>query len=49
MTAYDGRGIIEFSYCAFDETKCKMVDPEVERECDNFSVEEKVLEVHHAS
>ncbi len=54
MAAYDGRGLIEFSYCGKDITRGRLVDPDVERECDDGveKVEvEKVesLEVGHAT
>ncbi len=49
MTCFDGRGMIEISYCDFEETVGRMVDPDVERECDKFPVKEKTLEVQNAS
>ncbi len=50
MTAYDGRGIIEFSYCGRNMATCKMVDPDVERECDSFPEKTEALpEVQNAA
>lgn len=48
MTAYDGRGLIEFSYCGIDISSLKMVDPDVERECDRGVEKIEALEVQNA-
>lgn len=34
MTAYDGRGLVDFSFCTENWARGKMVDPDVERDCD---------------
>lgn len=49
LTAYDGRGLIQFSYCNFDVTSPKMVDPDVERECDRIPEKVETPEVENAT
>ena len=49
MTCYDGRGIIEFSYCSRDITIGRMVDPDVERDCEVFQEKQKEVVVKDAA
>ena len=44
LTTYNGRGLIEFSYCNQDVARAKMVDPDIERECDNYIEKTEILE-----
>jgi len=41
LTAYDGRQIVQFSYCVKNIVAPKMVDPDVERDCVQFQQAEK--------
>jgi len=36
LTSLQGRGTYRFSYCARLPHDCKVIDPEVERECECF-------------
>ena len=49
ITVYDGRGMIEFSYCIRDIVAPKMVDPDVERDCEVFQEKQKEVVVKDAA
>lgn len=36
MTSLQGRGIYKFSYCQVLIHDCRVVDPDVERECEDY-------------
>lgn len=36
MTSLQGRGLYRFSYCQVKVHDCKLVEPDIERECEDF-------------
>ena len=49
MSSYDGRGMIEFSFCASNIASGKLIDPDVERECADGVKKTEASEVENAT
>ena len=49
LTTYDGRCLTAFNYCNRDVCIGRLVDPDVERECDDFVAKSDMEVVEDAS